>query len=257
MTFKSKESRLLIILSCFFVANAILSELIGVKIFSVERTLGWELFSFDLLGEKGLSFNMSAGSITWPIVFIMTDIINEYFGMKEVKFLSYLTAILVLFVFAITYISIQVTPADFWNFQMVDGERVNWNPAFKAVFGQGMWIICGSITAFILGQMLDVFLFHKIKKATGEKSLWLRATGSTVASQFIDSFVVAFIAFYLNPEYNWTWQTVLAICLVGYFYKFTVAVLLTPILYIIHFLVDRYLGKELSAQLLQEAINEG
>ncbi len=253
MTFHSKETKLLLILSGFFVANTILSEFIGVKIFSVEKSLGIEPFSIDLLGEKGLSFHMSAGSITWPLVFIMTDIINEYFGKKQVKFLTYITAILVLFCFLMTWISIQVVPADFWISEMVDGKELNMDHAFNKIFGQGMWIIFGSMMAFILGQILDVSIFHRIKKWTGEKALWLRATGSTVVSQLVDSFVVAFIAFYINPAYDWSWQTVLAICLVGYVYKFSVAVLLTPLLYLIHKIVDNYLGKDLSKKMLEEA----
>lgn len=253
MTFKTKESRLLIILSAFFVANTVLSEFIGVKIFSVERTFGFEPVNWELFGVKDLSFNMSAGSLTWPLVFIMTDIINEYFGVKQVKFLSVMTAVLILFLFGMTWISIQTVPADFWVNEKVDGQDLNMHLAFNKVFGQGMWIIFGSLTAFIIGQILDVYIFHRIKKITGEKKLWLRATGSTVVSQLIDSFVVAFIAFYINPAYDWTWQTVLAICLVGYVYKFTVAVLLTPLLYIIHKIVDTFLGKELSQKLLKEA----
>lgn len=253
MTFKTKESRLLIVLSAFFVANTVLSEFIGVKIFSVEQTLGFEPVSLELFGVKDLSFNMSAGSLTWPLVFIMTDIINEYFGMKQVKFLSIMTALVILFLFGMTWISIQTVPADFWITETVDGQQLDMNLAFNKVFGQGMWIIFGSLTAFILGQILDVYIFHRIKKITGEKALWLRATGSTVVSQLIDSFVVAFIAFYLNPAYDWTWQTVLAICLVGYVYKFTVAVLLTPLLYMIHRIVDAFLGKDLSERLLKEA----
>ncbi len=253
MTFNSKESKLLIILSGFFVANTILSEFIGVKIFSVEKTFGFDPVSIELFGVKDLAFNMSAGSITWPLVFIMTDIINEYFGKKQVKFLSYMTAILILFLFLMTWISIQVVPADFWIQDTINGQQVNMHLAFNKIFGQGMWIIFGSITAFILGQVLDVSIFHGIKKWTGEKALWLRATGSTVVSQLIDSFVVAFIAFYLNPEYDWSWQTVLAICLVGYIYKFTVAVLVTPLLYLIHKIVDSYLGKDLSGKMLEEA----
>lgn len=253
MTFKTKESRLLIILSAFFVANTVLSEFIGVKIFSVERTFGFEPVNWELFGVKDLSFNMSAGSLTWPLVFIMTDIINEYFGVKQVKFLSVMTAALILFLFGMTWVSIQTVPADFWVNEKVDGQDLNMHLAFNKVFGQGMWIIFGSLTAFIIGQILDVYIFHRIKKITGEKKLWLRATGSTVVSQLIDSFVVAFIAFYINPAYDWTWQTVLAICLVGYVYKFTVAVLLTPLLYIIHKIVDTFLGKELSQKLLKEA----
>ena len=254
MTFKTKESRLLIVLAAFFVANTVLSEFIGVKIFSVEKTFGFQPVDWKLFGVENLSLNMSAGSLTWPLVFIMTDIINEYFGVKQVRFLSILTAVLVLFLFGMTWVSIQVIPADFWLNQTENGQNVQMDLAYNKVFGQGMWIIFGSLTAFILGQILDVFIFHRIKKWTGEKALWLRSTGSTVVSQLVDSFVVAFIAFYLNPAYDWTWQTVLAICMVGYVYKFTVAVLLTPVLYLIHFAVNAFLGKNLAERLLSEAV---
>jgi uncharacterized PurR-regulated membrane protein YhhQ (DUF165 family) len=80
MSHQSKESKLFMILGTFLIANAILAEFIGVKIFSVEETLGFAKFNLNLFGVKGLSFNMSAGVVTWPIVFIMTDIINEYYG---------------------------------------------------------------------------------------------------------------------------------------------------------------------------------
>ncbi len=253
MTFKTKESRLLLVLSAFFVANAILSEFIGVKIFSVEGTLGVKPLGIQLFGVEDLSFNMSAGVLTWPIIFIMTDIINEYFGVKQVRFLSILTCILISFAFLVVGLAMYLKPADLWLTQEIDGEKLNMSLAFKAIFGQGMWIIVGSITAFLVAQMVDVLVFHKIKKLTGEKSLWLRATGSTVISQFIDSFVVIFIAFYLNPAYNWTWEMVAAIGLVGYMYKFFVALLLTPILYIVHGIIDRFLGKELAERMVNMA----
>lgn len=253
MTFKTKESKLLVVLSAFFVANAILSEFIGVKIFSVEGALGIDKFDINLFGVPNLSFNMSAGIITWPIIFIMTDIINEYFGVKQVRFLSILTCILIAFAFLVIGFTIHLKPADFWLTQEVDGKQVNMPLAFNAVFGQGMWIIVGSITAFLIGQMVDVLIFHKIKKITGEKSLWLRATGSTVVSQLIDSFVVIFIAFYLNPAYHYSWQMVAAIGLVGYTYKFIVALLMTPILYIVHIVIDKYLGKDLANRMTELA----
>lgn len=125
--------------------------------------------------------------------------------------------------------------------------------AFTGIFGQGMWIIVGSITAFLIGQIADVAIFHKIKVITGERALWLRATGSTLVSQFIDSFVVIFIAFYLNPQYSWTWQMVAAIGLVNYTYKFCVAILMTPILYVVHGIIDGFLGKDLAHKMLKEA----
>jgi uncharacterized integral membrane protein (TIGR00697 family) len=144
-------------------------------------------------------------------------------------------------------------PADFWINQKVGTQEVNMDAAFTAIFGQGMWIIVGSITAFLIGQIADVVIFHKIKNFTGERALWLRATGSTLVSQCIDSFVVIFIAFYLNPQYHWSWQMVAAIGLVNYTYKFIVAVLMTPLLYLVHGVIDGYLGQDLSRKLLKEA----
>lgn len=253
MTFKTKESKLLLILGSFFVANAILSEFIGVKIFSVEGTLGVKHLDINLLGVPNLSFNMSAGVLTWPIIFIMTDIINEYFGVKQVKFLSILTAILISYAFIVVGAAMHLTPSDFWVTQTVNGKQLNMNNAFAGIFGQGMWIIVGSIVAFLVGQIADVLIFHKIKRITGDKALWLRSTGSTLVSQFIDSFVVIFIAFYLNPQYSWSWQMVAAIGLVNYTYKFIVAIVMTPILYVVHSIIDKYLGKDLSQRMISMA----
>ncbi len=250
---QNKESRLFLILGCFFVANAILAEFIGVKIFSVEESLGLKKFDIDLFGVDGLSFNMSAGVLNWPLVFIMTDIINEYFGVKGVRFLSYLAAALIVYAFLMVGGAIQLAPADFWISNTLNGQPVNMDLAFNSIFGQGMWIIVGSITAFLIGQIADVTIFHQIKKVTGEQKLWLRATGSTVVSQFIDSFVVIFVAFYLNPQYNWSWKMVAAIGLVNYTYKFIVACLMTPILYGVHYIIDRFLGKELAKQMVEKA----
>ena len=249
MTFKTNESRLLLVLATFFVANAILSEFIGVKLFTVEGSLGIKQFDINLFGVPHLSFVMSAGVLTWPLIFIMTDIINEYFGVKQVRFLSILTSILIAYSFFIVWGAMGLKPADFWVNQNINGERLNMNNAFAGIFGQGMWIIVGSITAFIVGQFADVFIFHKIKKITGERSLWLRATGSTLVSQLIDSFVVIFIAFYINPQYNYSWKMVAAIGLVNYTYKFIVAILMTQILYVVHGAIDRYLGADLSEKL--------
>lgn len=253
MTFKTKESRLFLVLGSFLISNAILAEFIGVKIFTVEGSLGVPKFDINMFGVKDLSFNMSAGVVTWPIIFIMTDIINEYFGVKQVRFLSILASIIISYAFLVVGFAMGLVPSDFWINQNVGGEAINMNVAFNGIFGQGMWIIVGSITAFLVGQMVDVMIFHKIKKSTGERFLWLRATGSTLVSQFIDSFVVIFIAFYINPQYNWSWQMVAAIGLVNYTYKFLVAILMTPLLYVIHSIIDRYLGKDLALNLVKEA----
>ncbi len=251
MTFFKKENILFLVLGCFFIANALIAECVGVKIFSVERTFGFEPINISLLGFSNLSFNMSAGILMWPVVFIMTDIINEYYGRRGVKLLSYIGVGLIGYAFIMFYSAIHITGADFWTIKNTANGPVNMNMAFNNIFGQGLWIIVGSIAAFLVSQLLDVLIFHKIKKITGNKYLWLRSTGSTVISQLVDSYVVIFIAFYWGG--NWTFAQTIAVGFVGYLYKFFIAVCLTPLLYIIHGVIDRYLGKELSEKMMKEA----
>ena len=198
----TKETKLFIILAGFFVANAIIAEFIGVKIFSLEKTFGIKPADISLFGSKGLSFNLTAGVLLWPVVFVMTDIINEYYGRKGVRLLSFLAAGLISYAFLMCFIAIHLTPADFWPHShikpslSVDEQSAirtgvgDYNAAFRLVFGQGLWIIAGSLIAFLIGQLVDVFIFHKIKRLTGERLLWLRSTGSTVISQLLDSYVV-------------------------------------------------------------------
>jgi uncharacterized integral membrane protein (TIGR00697 family) len=247
---ENKRSLLFIILGSFFIANAILAEFIGVKIFSLESSLGMNKANWNILGYS-LSFNMTVGVILWPLVFIMTDIINEYYGKRGVKLLSYLAAILISYAFLIIYVGIKLPPADFWINRETDFGNLNMQVAFEQIFGQGLWIIIGSLVAFLIGQVADVVVFHYLKKKTGEKKLWLRATGSTLVSQLIDSFVVLFIAFYIGA--GWDIKLVLGIGLVNYIYKLTVALALTPLLYFIHRIIDNYLGKELSETMMREA----
>ncbi|QQS38138.1 MAG: queuosine precursor transporter [Ignavibacteriales bacterium] len=248
---KDKSTKLFYILGAFFVANAILAEFIGVKIFSLEKTIGIEPIKLTLLGISDLSFNLTAGVLLWPVVFIMTDIINEYFGRRGVRFLSFTAATLILYAFILVYFSMGLTPADFWIERQTGSGTINMDLAFNSIFGQGLWIIIGSLTAFLIGQLVDVTVFHYVKKITGSKKIWLRATGSTLVSQLIDSFVVLFIAFYIGA--GWELSLVLAIGIVNYIYKFLIAVILTPILYVIHYVIDIYLGKEVSEKLMDEA----
>lgn len=247
---ESKRNILFLLLGSFFIANAIIAEFIGVKIFSVEQTLGIKPFSIQLLGDT-YSFNMTAGVLIWPLVFVMTDIINEYFGKRGVKLFSYIAAAFITYAFVAVYISIKTIPADFWVTKETPSGPLNMQLAYSNIFGQGLWIIAGSLIAFLVGQLVDVYSFHFIKVRTGHKALWLRATGSTLISQFIDSFVVLIVAFYIGG--NWPLKLVLAVGVVNYIYKFTVAVLLTPVLYLVHGAIDRYLGKELSTQMMEEA----
>jgi hypothetical protein len=247
---KEKSTRLFYILGAFFIANALLAEFIGVKIFSLEKTFNLSPVNLNILGFD-LSFNLTAGVLLWPVVFIMTDIINEYYGRKGVRFISFTAAGLILYAFLMVYFSMDLVPADFWIERETTDGNINMDVAFNTIFGQGLWIIVGSLTAFLIGQLVDVTVFHYFKSKTGNPKIWLRATGSTLVSQFIDSFVVLFIAFYLGA--GWDLKLVLAIGIVNYMYKFAVAVILTPILYVIHYFIDLYLGKENADKLMYEA----
>ena len=80
-----KKTNLFIILSGIFLTNALLAELIGIKIFSLEATLGFAQAQLHLLDDWVLDFNLTAGVVLWPVVFVTTDIINEYFGKQGVK----------------------------------------------------------------------------------------------------------------------------------------------------------------------------
>ncbi|MGE5848252.1 MAG: queuosine precursor transporter [Ignavibacteria bacterium] len=251
---KDKTTRLFYILGSFFVANAILAEFIGVKVFSLEKTFGMLPLNLSILGYKDLSFNLSAGVLLWPVVFIMTDIINEYFGRRGVRFLSFTAAALILYSFLMVFLATNLIPADFWIQRNTPQGSINMHLAFNTVYGQGMWIIAGSLTAFLVGQLVDVTVFHFLKKRTGNPKVWLRATGSTLVSQLIDSFIVLIIAFYFGA--GWDLGLVLAIGVVNYIYKFFIAVVFTPLLYLIHYLVDIYLGKEFAEKLMHEATSK-
>lgn len=191
-------------MSAFFVANALIAECIGGKIFSLERLFGLQPADFSLFGEQHLSFSLTCGVLLWPLEFVMTDIVNEYYGPRAVKRISYTAVGLIAYAFLMFYFAIHVTPPDWWVTSKTDDHIPNMQDAFSGIFGQGMWIIFGSITAFLVSQIVDVTIFHKIKKVTGEKKVWLRATGSTIVSQLVDSFIVLFIAFKLGN--NWSWQ---------------------------------------------------
>ena len=190
----------------------------------------------------------------WPLEFILTDIVNEYFGPKAVRRISYTAVILISYAFIMFYTALRIPPADFWiGSKQADGIP-NMQLAFGGIFGQGMWIIAGSLIAFLVSQIVDVTVFHRIKKVTGEKWVWLRATGSTIVSQLVDSFVVLFIAFRIGN--NWSLKLVIAICLVNYLYKFTMAIILTPLIYLLEKQIEKYVGKEKAIQMKKAAMGQ-
>ncbi len=254
----NKSTRLFIILAGFFITNALIAEVIGVKIFSLEDTLGVERANIKIFGGT-FSFHLTAGVLLWPVVFVMTDIINEYYGPKGVKFLSFLTIGLIAFSFIIYNAAIALSPSEYFS---IGNGITEPNSAFKGIFGQGLWIIIGSIVAFLIGQVLDVLVFHRIKKVTGEKNIWLRATGSTLVSQLVDSFVVLFIAFYLGKRIQegqgdpWSMGQVITTGTGNYIYKFVVAILMTPVIYLVHYFIEKYLGHADAAVMKKAAMGQ-
>ncbi|TMI73698.1 MAG: VUT family protein [Bacteroidetes bacterium] len=256
-----KPTRLFIILAGIFICNALIAELMGVKLFSLEETIGIKPLRLLIFGNE-FSFNLTAGVLLWPVVFIMTDIINEYYGMKGVRFLSFMAIGLIGYAFIMFQGAIHITPAGFWVSNYSNQGVPDANKAYQAIFGQSSWIIIGSLVAFGIGQVLDVFIFHKIKKLTGEKGIWLRSTGSTVVSQFVDSFVVLFIAFYIGPRVStnqgkpWGFGLVMTICVGNYIYKFIMALILTPVIYLVHGWIERYLGHPMAAEMKKAAMGD-
>jgi queuosine precursor transporter len=250
-----KPTKLFISFAAFFVANALIAECIGGKIFSLEKVLGIPPANFSLLGQSGLSFNLTCGVLLWPLEFVMTDIVNEYYGPKAVRRISYTAVALITYAFIMFYGAMHIAPADWWVSSRTAEGIPDMQLAFGGVFGQGMWIIAGSIVAFLVSQLVDVYIFHRIKRATGEKRVWLRATGSTMVSQFIDSFVVLFIAFKIGN--NWPVAQVVAIGLVNYAYKFVMAILLTPVIYVAEKGIENYVGKEMALNMKKAAMGAG
>ncbi|RZJ35757.1 MAG: VUT family protein [Flavobacterium sp.] len=213
--FQTRKDTVYVILAGIFITNAVVAEMIGGKLINV------------------FGIPMSIGILPWPVVFVTTDLINEYFGEKGVRRLSFITAGLIAYCFVVLFVALRI-PAH------PDIPAVN-DSQFTAVFGQSQWIIVGSITAFLVSQLIDVTLFHWLKNKTGHRMLWLRSTGSTVISQLFDSFIVLGIAFWLTGKMNT--PTFLTSAITGYFVKLIIAILLTPLIYLGHYIIDKQLEK--------------
>ncbi len=213
--FHSKKDTVYVVLAGIFITNALVAELIGGKLIDVGSAV------------------MSIGILPWPIVFVTTDLINEYFGEKGVKKLSLITAGLIAYTFFILFFAIKIPSS---GISSVNSDQ------FKAVFGQSQLIIIGSIVAFLASQLIDVTIFHFVKKRTGNKMIWLRSTGSTVISQLFDSFIVLGIAFWLPGIMDF--KTYIISGFTGYTVKLVIAILMTPLIYLGHYLIQKYLSKD-------------
>jgi queuosine precursor transporter len=221
MDFSRRKDLVFLILAGFFVTNAVVAELIGGK----------------LVQYFGL-FTQSIGIILWPVVFVLTDLINEHYGQKGTRRLTYITVGLIIY----TYLIITIGGAT----KAVEGSPVD-DAHFTVVFGQSQWIIIGSVVAFLVSQLVDVFVFGVFRRRTGGRMIWLRATGSTAISQLIDTFVVQFIAFVVPGK--WTMDQLVVNASWGYLFKLAVALCLTPLIYLGHYAIRSFLrGEEAGLQ---------
>jgi queuosine precursor transporter len=226
--FRSKRNIVFIILAGVFITNAVVAELIGGKLIQIGP------------------FIMSIGIVPWPIVFLTTDLINEYYGRDGVRKLTIITASLIAYAFVVLFFAIKI-PAAIGISTVTDAQ-------FYAVFGQSLWIIGASIVAFLLSQFIDVFIFWMLRDKTGGKMIWLRSTGSTAISQLIDTFVVLGIAFWLPGKM--TTSVFINAALTGYTFKLIIAIVLTPLIYFGHNLIDKYLGDEEAHTIIKHSAEE-
>ena len=247
---KDKPTKLFMGFLAFFCCNALIAEAIGTKLFSLEKIFGLQPVSFTMFGQSGLAFTLTCGVLLWPLEFVITDIINEFYGPKAVRRISITAVILISYAFLIYFLAIKVPAADLWIQSSSKQGVDNIQNSFNAIFGQNMRIIIGSLVAFLVSQVVDVTVFHQIKKKTGNKHLWLRATGSTLVSQLVDSYIVLFIAF----SSIFTWQQILAFGMMNYMYKFTVAIILTPLIYFVEKRIENYVGHDVAHEMKQTAM---
>jgi len=247
---KDRPTRLFIGIACFFCCNALIAEAIGSKLFSLEKIFGADPVDFTLFGQSGLSFTLTCGVLLWPLEFVITDIVNEYYGPKAVRRISFTAVILIAYAFLMYFLAIRIPPSDVWIGSSSKQGVENIQTSFSAIFGQNNRIIIGSIVAFLVSQIVDVTVFHKIKKMTGDKHLWLRATGSTLVSQIVDSYIVLFIAF----SGIFSWQLILAVGLMNYIYKFTMAIVLTPVIYLVEKRIEKYVGHDTAKKMKRAAM---
>ena len=233
----TRGQRLFVILSGLFIAFLFMAELTGGKLFQVgvEGVPPFSFFGLDVI-------TMTLGVIPFPVTFIITDLLNEYFGRRGVRFVTLLGMVALIGAYLLILIDIRIPAA---RFSPVTDE------AFQNVFANSGAIIYASMVAYLIGQFIDMQIFHFIRRKTANRHIWLRATGSTLVSQLIDSFVVIYIAFGSGiGTQTLPLDQVGGIAATNFLYKVVVAIAITPLIYLGHNLMDRYLGKE--AEALQE-----
>ena len=223
----TRQQQLYTYLSGIFVAALLVGDLTGGKAFGVD------VHVFGLHYKQPVS----VGLFAFPITFLLTDIVNEFYGTKGARFLTLLGMWMAVFAFIVLNVS-QLPAAD-PNSYYTDAE-------FNKVFGVGGKLFVASIIAYLCGQFLDIHVFAFWKTLTQSRHLWLRATGSTIASQVVDTFVINWLFWYVFPSVGNAqprplgWVTSKSVG--EYLIKLVIAVGLTPAVYALHEMVVHRLG---------------
>ncbi|MFB6089260.1 MAG: queuosine precursor transporter [Candidatus Aenigmatarchaeota archaeon] len=167
-------------------------------------------------------FTVPAGVIVYATSFLLTDILSEFYGKKNAKeavWSGFLASILLIITIEI---AIVWPSASFWGGQ----------EAFVKTLGLTWRIVLASLIAYLVSQNWDVFVFHKIKRITGNEHLWIRNIASTTSSQFLDTIIFISISFYgVMP--------IVPLIIGQYLIKLVIAVMDTPFLYSLKFLDDK------------------
>ena len=213
-------------LAGIFISSLLIADITGVKLFQF-KVAGWTI-------------QHTCGMLTFPITFLLTDLVNEYYGPRAAKRLVWLGLAMGFFVFVVVNVALAMPR---WEvpFNIKDG-------SFEDVFANSRVMYVASLGAYIVGSLADIAMFGWIKRLTGSKMIWLRATGSTVVSQFIDSFIVTWLAFnvgrlmFPTDTAPMPMGDVLKTAATGYTLKFVIAVGLTPVIYLGRYVLTNRLG---------------
>ena len=204
------KDQLYLVLSGIFIASLVTCNLIANKFVTVD--LGFKVFI------------VSAGILPYPLTFLVTDLISELYGQRKANLVVFSGFIASLFVLLFLWLGGQ--------FNSIPNSLVS-DEIYNSVFQNAWRLIAGSMIAYLFAQFVDVRIFHFWKKLTDGKHLWLRNNGSTIVSQLVDTTLVICILF-LGV---WKTDQILSAIIDGWIFKMLMALLDTPIIYGIIYLL--------------------
>lgn len=221
---RDQAQTLFLILSGVFIAALVSCNLIFQKFFS------WSPFGI-------YTFEISVGILPYPITFLVTDIISEVYGRKKANKVVLAGLFSSLFVLAIIMVA-NATQATEWS--PIDNE------VFSNVFGLTGIAVGASMLAYLLAQFIDIRVFHFWKKLTKGKYLWLRNNASTFTSQLVDTGTILVL---LCLSGSIAWDKFWLLLLNGFLFKVIMALIDTPILYLVIGFIRKKFNLEVGEEL--------